>query len=170
MSKLQEIISLIVFSGILLFIGYFPISLILYGNVVIPFAKTEDELIERRALRRTDLKDKEYIICKYVATTGYNFELIQDENGKRTPWFIVKRLCRVTGSGFVGAVTYDFLISGNSIIFYVVEKKQYYDPDMMENVIEYVVDGWDVLYPVKRDTMFNAAPKYVLKSDLNDMD
>jgi len=132
---------------------------IMYQRIVIPFAEINDE-IAMTAVRRRELRGKNYIVCKWEAITGYNYQLIRDENGRRT-----NKLCLITGSSPESEIIYDLLISNNTYVLYVVEKKPYHFDG--EIGVEYVVDGWDVLYPVKRDSLFNISPKYVFKGELS---
>lgn len=155
-----KIFAQIVLLTAILIIGYITVNLIVYNRIIIPIDRIENAAIIKNALHYNDLKDKKYIICKYERVTGYNYELI-NENGKR-----VHKYCRLKGVELGSELSYDFLISGNNFIFYVVEKKQYYDEELGEEVTEYIVDGWDILYPVNRDSLFNFTPKYVIKNDL----
>jgi len=143
-------------------VAYLAISFIVYQRIVIPFANINDD-IAKTAVKRRELGGKEYIICKWEATTGYNYQLIRDENGRRS-----RKYCLVNGPNPEIEATYDFLIADNKYVLYVVEKKDYIFEG--ENSVEYIVDGWDVLYPVKRDTLINIAPKYVLMGDLSEQE
>jgi len=130
----------------------------MYQRIVIPFTEIKD-VIAKTAVKRRELRGKEYIICKWEATTGYNFQLIQDENGRRS-----NKLCLVTGPNPENELIYDFLIANNTYVLFIIEKKPYHFDGAI--CVEYIVDGWDVLYPVKRDTLFNITPKYVLMDEL----
>ena len=146
---------------VILFIGYIIVNLIVFNGIVVPFVKIDnDDEIVKKALSPREINDEKYIIGEWVAITGYNYRLSKDENGKRT-----KKLCRVTGATPESEITYDFLTTGNSFIMYVIEIKQYYDPNFSEEITEYVVDGWDVLYPAKHDSPITTIPRYILESD-----
>jgi hypothetical protein len=161
MSKIVEIIAWICISFIFISIGYITINLILYKRVITPFVRIDRNEIVKNAVRQSELKERDYIICRYVRTTGFNFMLLQDEYGKKRHEYI-----RVVDSTPEGILSYDFLTIGNSFIFYVDEKNQYFDSFLHENVIEYTTAGWDVLYPIKRHHLFNTSPSYVLSGDL----
>lgn len=161
MKVIMKIFVYIVLVTVVLIIGYFSINLIIYNRIIIPFVRIEEDAISKEALRYNDLNDKKYIICKFARVTGYNFEIIKDENGKKT-----SKYCLVKGVNLESELSYEFLISGNNFIFYVTEKNQYWDADLADEITEYTVDGWDILYPVKRDELFNITPKYIIKNDL----
>ena len=145
---------------VILLSGYIVINLILYRGIVVPFCKTNDEEIVKEAVTTRDLRGKDYIICKWARVTGYNYTLVKDENGKRAKKYII-----VSGVDVESKLSYEFLTAGNSFVFYVVEKKEYYSEELGEHCIEYIVDSWDVLYPVKHESVVTTIPKYILISD-----
>jgi len=143
---------------VVILVIYLAINLAMYHRIVVPFVDTSDE-IAKTAVKRNELIGKNYIICEWVRTTGYNYRLIQDEKGRRT-----NELCMVEGQNPENEVNYDFLIAHNKYVLYVVEKKPYsFDGEIS---VKYVVEGWDVLYPVKRDSLFIISPKNIFEGDL----
>jgi len=141
---------------------YSSVNLITFGRIIFPFPRVTDDEIIKIAVNRGDIQDRVFIICQWTRTTEFNFVLIQDEDGNR-----VNSHCIVTGIDLEKELSYDFLISGNYFVFYVVEKTQHFDPRFSEDgFAEYVVDGWDVLSPVRRNALFNRTPRYVLIEDL----
>jgi len=150
----------------LLLISYILWNIILYQGLAIPFGSVDnnDEIV-KRAVRKIDLTGEKYIVGKYVAITGYNYRLVRNEEG-----MFSRKLVRVTGLGILPEheVNYDFLTAGNSFVLYVTEKKEYYDEELGEKIVEYVVCGWNVLYPVKHDSPITTLPCYILKSDFYD--
>ena len=165
MSQITKISIIVVLSIFILIITYIIINLFLYNGIVNPFVQIEKDDIVKIAIKMGDLNGKEYIICKREVTTGYNYQLIIDENGESHKY----KLIRVTGFHPSQQKMPEIYWANNSYVLYITEKKEYFDSDLGENVIEYIVDNWDILYPVKRDSgLFNIAPKYILKSDYSD--
>ena len=122
--------------------------------------------IVKTAIRKNRLpENEEYVICRWTQTTGYNW-IISSSKGlgeKHT-------FCRINGPTPLDLdLKYDFLISSNKYVFYVTDVREYYSDELHEDVIEYTVSGWDILYPVRRESMitFLKTPKYILESDLN---
>ena len=139
---------------------YLSSSLSVYGRVVLPHTFKND--IVKEAVKITDLDSldrKQYIICRSAATTGYNCYIFQDENGNKPD----DPYCLITGTNPFLELSYDFILVHNTFILYYTEKIPY-DFDTI-GTYEYVVDDWDVLYPIKRDNPFIIIPNYVLESD-----
>lgn len=144
---------------LILLIGYVLWNIFFYKALIIPFGTVNKDEIVKRTLHKHEIEN-EYIIGNWVAQTGYDYRLIRNEKGEFS-----RKLVRVTG--VTPKVTYEFLTI-NTFILYVEEKKEYYDTELGENVVEYVVNGWDVLYPAKHDdTPITSIPKYVLKRDIS---
>jgi len=148
------------FKVMIIIIVYITYNVIMYQQIIVPFAHVNKHEIIKKTVKNRDLIGKKYIVCKWVRTTGYNYQLIRDENGIRR----FNTYCKVTGISPEDELIYEMLISNNTYILYVVEKRQYKE---MKG-IEYIVDGWDVLYPAKRDELFNFSSEYILKNDLNE--
>lgn len=122
------------------------------------------EKIVKSAVRMNEIKG-EYILCRRIKTTGFN-------------WYVTDANCLYNECGYcqiLGAnpflelpLSYDFFMADNTFVFYVESRREYYSEEMRENVIEYTVSGWDVLYPVKHEAVFGIlkSPKYILTSDL----
>ena len=147
--------------ALILIISYVSVNLLVYMGICVPFAKISESEIVKKTVTIKDIKKREYIICRGVSITGYNYSLVRDENGKMQH----NKFCLVSGTIPENVLSYDYY-SLNTYVCYVTDKKQYYSDIVGEELTEYIVDGWDVLYPSKRDTgLFNFAPGYVLKSD-----
>ena len=145
---------------LILLISYVLWNVIFYKGIVVPFGTVNDDEIVKKTLKGYEIKDK-CIIGDWVAVTGYDYILIRNEKGEFS-----RKYVRLTGN--TPNVTYEF-ITINTFILYVEEKKEYYDTEINENVVEYVVSDWDVLYPAKHDdTPVTSIPNYVLKRDIND--
>jgi hypothetical protein len=119
------------------------------------------------ALKENDLSKKKYILCKVTRVTGFDWLLIKDEYGNDTSEYI-----NIIGPSPFNTfkLSYNFETAGNTFIFYVKEKNIVHYEEMRENGIEYVITGWDILYPVKHlnmrifDFLFNS--KYITEFDL----
>ena len=159
MNKVAKISVLVI---LLVFI-YIVVNLIMYGQIIIPLMNVNNDKIFKKAVTLKEIKDRDYIICKWTRVTGFNYKLLEDENGEKTNDY-----CFVTGLNPEDELKYEVLTSYNTYILNVVEKKQYYSVIIDDILTEYVVDGWDILYPVRRETLFNTAPKYILESDYLD--
>lgn len=156
-------VAIISISLAILVIGYVSVSIVMHGRIITPFAIVKKDDIVKKTVKLSELRDREYIICRWARVTGYNYELVMDERGIRSNSF-----CRVSGIELEGKLAYEFLISDNYFVFYIVDKKEYVDSELEQHVTEYIASGWDVLYPVRRQALFVFAPQYVLVSDLSD--
>ena len=118
-------------------------------------------IVLKKALKKSDLVGKEHIICELER--GVDYFLVRDENGEETYTY-----CIVTGVDLQGELSSQFLNAGNSFIFYVIDKTQFYDSERSQDTTEYIVDGWDVLYPVKHGESGETLKEYICESDLID--
>ena len=118
-------------------------------------------VIAKNALKEDDLAEKEYIVCSFGE--GGEYRLLQDENGTETD-----QHCVIIGVDLQDELSDGFLAKGNSFVFYPVGKKRYFDADMGQDVTEYTVDGWDVLYPVKHGDHSQLSNDYIYESELAD--
>jgi hypothetical protein len=130
--------------------------------IYIRYIRVPDYIL-KTAVTRSSLPDKDYIICQREMVTGFDWVVIADNNGKKNEY------CNI-----VGANPYDeldlndsIILADNSYIFYVVEKRQHYSEKMQQDIIEYVVSGWDIQYPVKHGSPFDVfiSPKYITQND-----
>ena len=101
-----------------------------------------------------------YDMGKYdLAEKSFDDELIYE-------FFIDSDTSIVVGVELENVLSYDFLISDNYFIFYVTEVRQYFCKDSEKEIKEYIVNGWDVLYPIRRNSLINLTKRHILKSDL----
>ena len=107
------------------------------------------------AIYKSELNIKRYIICEPVLVTGYEWIMTEDENGKTQPTY-----CIISGNepGNSLSLSYDFMSADNQFVFYPIEKKEYYSEELQENVVEYIVEKWDILYPVKHGNILDIIP------------
>ena len=160
-------ITLAIIAVLVLCVSFYIACISLNIRIPIPLNNVEEEEIYKSTVKRSDLKDETYIICRKGPVGWGHYSLIQDENGKRKIPFI-ERPVFVTGDvGYGGILDFDFQFFNEHYVFYVVEKKVRYCPLEGKELPEYIVDGWDILYPAKRLDLFETAPSYILKSDLN---
>ena len=110
-----------------------------------------DTAILKTSVKKSQLIGKSYILCKEAWVTGFNWILIRNEYG-----IITDKYCNVIGANPFEefAFRYEFRLAKNTFIFYVEEKNVYYSKELAQNVTEYLVTGWDILYPVKHDDYF----------------
>lgn len=103
---------------------------------------------EKRAVSRSSLRGKTYILCEPVLVTGYDWALLQDENGNA-----VHRPCAITGADPAEELRldYGFMAAGNRYVFYVTGRNEYFSRALGENVTEYTVSGWDILFPIRHE-------------------
>jgi hypothetical protein len=153
-----------VVAGLLVLVLLFYIFLCLarYGRVVPPFA-TKNEIVKEAVMPDDfeSLEGKQYIICTWTLTTGYNYIILQDENGN-TP---DDPYCWVSGPRPDSELPYTFMICHNTYILYYSDKIPY-DFDNGQTH-EYIVTGWDVLYPVKHPNPLMMAPNHIVKVIMN---
>ena len=153
-------IAFIALMCIVLGIGYIVINIIAFDGIILFPESVEPDEIHKEAVFCKNLKNESFIICKWVRITGFNFGLIKNEYGMSVREYVV-----VSGIDIESELSYEFLTAGNSFVFYVVEKREYFSEELGENCTEYIVSGWDVLYPVKHNSPLTRVPKYILKND-----
>jgi hypothetical protein len=119
----------------------------------------------KTAVKESELVGKNYILGEHVSVTGFDWYLIKDENGEEG-----KEYFNVIGPNPFEefSLSYDFYVSGNIYIFYITKKRRYYSEKMREDMLEYIVTGWDILYPVRRVCPDNIPfiNKYITEYDL----
>lgn len=124
------------------------------------------EPIIKTAIRREDIKGN-YIICEYAPVTDFEWFVTESAVGLRS-W----AHCNIIGPNpWDYPLLYEFKTSGNLFVFYVEEQKEYYSEEALQDMLEYTVSGWDIIYPVSRSNYFTTgsflkSPKYILESDL----
>lgn len=125
------------------------------------------EMILKTAVKESELVDKRYILCKEAVTTGFEWIMIRNEDGQKTQAY-----CNIIGAQpFVDyKLKYEFHLAYNTFIFYIEEKNMVYSEVTKQDEIEYVVTGWDILYPVKHSESFVfdifRTKKYITEDDL----
>jgi hypothetical protein len=108
--------------------------------------------ILKTAVFKGDLREKNYIYCQPCSVTGFEWRLIGGNSmNARYDYCIV----RGADPESIFNLKYEFMTAGNIFVFYVLEQKEYYSEILGEQCIEYIVDGWDVLYPVKHGSIFD---------------
>ena len=145
------------YSAVAVFILSFGVSFFM-KNLYLP------ETIVRTAIKESELTDKSYILCRIDRVTGFDWLLMKNENGER-----VREYCNIIGSNPFNElkIKYEFEIARNTFVFYVEEKRMSYSDAIAQDATEYVVTGWDILYPVKRDGFdLFGSKKYITKDDL----
>ena len=125
----------------------------------------EPKDILRTAVKESELKNEKYILCQQKIVTGFHWLLIKNEDGEKVYEFI----------NIVGPtpgelkLRYEFEMAQNTFVFYVEEKRMVYSEATKQYEIEYVVTGWDVLYPVKHGDLLLfdlfGSKKYITKKD-----
>lgn len=124
--------------------------------------------IIKSAVKKRELpKDESFIICESVAVTGFDWRIVSNQGiGEKDTW------CNIVGPTPLDlSLKYDFITSSNSYVFYVTDVQEYYSIEIDGTALAYTVSGWDILYPVRRESMmtFLKTPKYILESDLNNI-
>lgn len=120
--------------------------------------------ITRTAVFKDDI-DVPYILCKHERVTGFDWRIVDGNANNGTDIY-----CNINGADPFSELNlkYDFRIAGNTYVFYVTNRTEYYDKDLKETAVEYTVSGWDILYPVRHGTIFGLlmSHKYIVESDL----
>lgn len=95
-----------------------------------------------------ELPNKTYILVEPCATTLANWKIIGNQDEKfKTPLYV-----RLEGNGPAG-FNYDFEAGKNTFICYGVFKE---DGELEGEVFKvFEVTDWDILYPVKRNSLFS---------------
>lgn len=120
----------------------------------------------KQAITKNELKDlgKDYIICERIRTTGYDWCVVGSNNIDN-----INEYCNIKDVDPFSELDleYEFVISNNKYVFYVDEKTTYYSEEMHQQCVEYAVSGWDILYPIKREEIFDffKTSRYIVESD-----
>ena len=119
----------------------------------------------KTAVKEQDLpEDGNYIICDWTEVTGFNWYVSSSAGmGKRGTW------CNIIGpSPYDLHLDYEFTVARNQYVFYVESVREYYSKEIQEHVTEYTVTGWDILYPVRRESMLTLLkpPGCIIENDL----
>jgi len=139
--------------------------IIVLGVLLLIKDEYKPESILRSAVKEYNLSGENYILCQRERTTGFDWVLIKNEDGKK----VRGEYCNVIGANPFDDFTFkhEFITAGNTFIFYIDEKQINYSEEMRMDIIEYIATGWDILYPVKHDIfdIFNSK-KYITEKDL----
>ena len=127
----------------------------------------EPTTILKTAVKEKDIYDENYILCQRERVTGFEWRLIKNEDREKTD-----ELCNISGASPYDdfSLDHEFVIAGNTFVFYVEEKKMIYSEASDQDEIEYIATGWDVLYPIKHSDFFIfdlfKSSKYITEDDL----
>lgn len=140
----------------------------LIGSVIYMKCFHTPQTILKTAVKETNLTDVQYILCKRAVTTGFDWLMIKDENGKE-----VRKYCNIIGKSPFKELNLndEFIIADNVFVFYIEEKNMVYSEVTKQDEIEYVITGWDILYPIKHSDFFVfnlfRSKKYITEKDLS---
>lgn len=122
----------------------------------------------KHAIKEESLKNtgEHYYLIKYTQTTVSMWKIIGDNTGYyQTPKYVI-----LEGDVPDIVKNYDIAIGDNVYVCYgeyIGEK----ETPAQEILSAYNLTGWDILYPVKRDSVFQFWPKsYISRMDINGMD
>jgi len=122
------------------------------------------ETILKTAVTKNELFDKNYILCKAAATTGFAWRMVKDEDGKKTSIY-----CNIIGANPFDELNLhgEFGWADNTFVFYIEEKKMIYSEATKQDEVEYIVTGWDILYPIKHSNFVDlfSSKKYITSRD-----
>lgn len=109
--------------------------------------------------------DEQYYLVKYTFTTASNWMILGDNTGYyQTPEYVV-----LEGDVPDIVKNYDIATGDNVYVCYgeyIGEK----ETAAQETLSAYKLTGWDILYPVKRNSVFQFWPKsYISRMDINGM-
>ena len=121
--------------------------------------------ILKTAVKENEIAEKNYIICKRVVTTGFDWVIIKDEDGNKKTY----EHCNIFGADPFNELNLntDFIFGDNMYIFYVDERFMYNDGALSDDILGFNVIGWDILYPIKRNLNPFASKKYITIRDVN---
>lgn len=117
----------------------------------------------RKSVKLEDLTGKTFILCKYYWVTGFDWEMIRNTKGEDTSEFVT-----ITGVDPWDEIRWSMLfpVGENIFVFYVEEEREYHSEVTKRLCTEYIVSGWDILYPVKHFFPFGSK-WYILSGDRN---
>ena len=137
------------------------IGLILFGvHFYMANIHTPQNII-RTARKESELTEGSYILTRFHRVTGFDWMLIQNENGES-----VQEHINIIGANPITelSLSYEFTRMGrNTYIFYIEERIEEYTVGRGIEV-QYVVTGWDILYPVRRIN-FISPRRYITEAD-----
>ena len=104
----------------------------------------------KKAVQQSEILESSYIFCKRARITGFDWQLVKNEYGNESNVFI-----NIVGTSPFEDLefSHEFVMSDNTYIFYIEERRDYYSEELKQDCVEYIVTGWDILYPVKHATL-----------------
>ena len=101
----------------------------------------------KKAIFKSEIPEGEdYIIARWTRVTGFDWELVEDDP-KLSPQR--RMYCNIKGPNPNDLrLCYNFDTGHNKYVFYVTERREFFDEELGEQSLEYTVSGWDILYPV----------------------
>jgi len=143
----------------------FAFVILIGTNIYFLYIYTPDNIL-RVARDKRELTEKQYILCQVYRTRVSDWRLIKDEHGE-----IISTLTLVNISGINPFMelpfSYEFEMGRNTFIFYIEKRTEVYSENPGEDTVEYVVTGWDILYPVRRVPFTVINPRrYIIEADL----
>ena len=104
----------------------------------------------KKAVFINEINNRDYIICRYTAMGGYRWHVLEASyEGFENHLASIDTSLINDNMSF----NYVFLTSGNKFVFYYIERNESICDINNELVIEYLVDDWDILYPIRRDLL-----------------
>ena len=132
----------------------------------------------KRAVTRYGFKDRDYVICNYTKTTGYQWIAVEGSYEGFN-----KHYCRLDTSSIYPSLAFDYDFmrgTNNRFVFYFTEIREYHDAFLDEMVTEYIIDDWDILFPVTHGNIrgmlfkgifrFTFPSWWIIESDLGNWD
>ena len=118
------------------------------------------------AIKSAELKnlDEPYYLVKWTRTTATTWMLIGDHTGE----YAEARYVALQGATPDIVENYDIATGDNVYICYGEYTGEKQTPAMEETLHTYNLTGWDILYPVNRNSVFSFWPKsYLSRMDMN---
>jgi hypothetical protein len=132
-----------------IFLLMFSTTLLIAIGVLIfmQFFHTPKSIL-KTAVKENKINSDSYVLAQQVWVTGFDWVCIQNLNGKK-----VNELCNIIGANPIRELNlkHEFEQGENTFIFYVEERREYFCEIMGVDVVEYIVTGWDILFPIKHN-------------------
>jgi hypothetical protein len=145
-------------------IGMFFILVILFIVSNLPAFIRPSEVL-KAAILKNALGGQNYILAQPCSVTGYEWRLAGGTGANNA-----FNYCIVKGENPESELNlkYEFMTAGNTFVFYVLEQEEYYSDVLGEQCVEYTVEGWDILFPVKHGSVFDgfSFSKHITVADI----